>query len=134
MRRFNKPGHTRSHGRCLRLQLVRHKPNNESEFLSTSFETIERNTREQLATMLGSGGFDPANDIEAITVNRWPHGYAASDELEDDYYEDRSDIRYSFVAGRQPFGRITIANSDAGANASFNTAVRQAYRAVEELG
>ncbi len=29
-----------------------------------------------LAATLSAGGFDPARDIEAITVNRWPHGYA----------------------------------------------------------
>ena len=104
------------------------------ELLSTPFETIERNTRAQLAAMLAPGGFDPASDIEAITVNRWPHGYATPDWLVDDYYEDMSDIRYSFVAGRQPFGRITIAHSDAGASAMFQSAVREAYRAVEELG
>jgi spermidine dehydrogenase len=104
------------------------------ELLSTSFETIERNTRAQLAAMLAPGGFDPASDIEAITVNRWPHGYATPDWLVDDYYEDRSDIRYSHVVGRQPFGRITIANADAGASSMFQSAVREAYRAVEELG
>jgi len=39
-------------------------------------ETMERNIREQLAHALGPGGFDPARDITAITVNRWPHRYA----------------------------------------------------------
>src|SRR5258707_4255898 len=46
------------------------------ELLSTKFETIERNIREQLQRMLGGAGFDAARDIEAITVNRWAHGYA----------------------------------------------------------
>ena len=41
------------------------------ELLATPFETMERNIREQLAGMLGQGGFDPARDIAAITVNRW---------------------------------------------------------------
>ena len=45
------------------------------ELLSTPFETIERNVRSQLAGMLSAGGFDPARDIEGITVNRWAHGY-----------------------------------------------------------
>lgn len=35
--------------------------------------------------------------------------------------------------GRKPFGRITIANSDAGANAYTDEAINQAYRAVQEL-
>jgi len=44
--------------------------------LETSFETFERNIRDQLGRMLGPGGFDPARDIAGITVNRWSHGYA----------------------------------------------------------
>ena len=47
-----------------------------TELFQTSFETFERNIRDQLARSLGAGGFDPARDIAAITVNRWPHGYA----------------------------------------------------------
>ena len=59
------------------------------DLFSTSFETIERNVREQLASMLSSGGFDPARDIEAITVNRWAHGYAmGGNTLFDDHGRD----------------------------------------------
>ena len=47
-----------------------------ADLYATSFETFERKIRELLARSLGAGGFDPARDIEAITVNRWPHGYA----------------------------------------------------------
>ena len=46
------------------------------DLLSTPFSTFERNIRDQMARILGGGGFDPARDIDAITVNRWPHGYA----------------------------------------------------------
>jgi spermidine dehydrogenase len=47
-----------------------------AELLATSFETFELKIRDQLARSLGGGGFDPARDMVAITVNRWPHGYA----------------------------------------------------------
>ena len=47
-----------------------------ADILATSLETFERNIREQMGRILGPGGFDPARDITAITVNRWPHGYA----------------------------------------------------------
>ena len=103
------------------------------EMLATPFATIERNVREQLAAMFSDAGFDPARDIEAITVNRWPHGYATRDWLEDDYYEDDDDPRYWYVQGRQPFGRIAVANSDAGAEATVDAAIVQAHRAVQEL-
>jgi spermidine dehydrogenase len=46
------------------------------ELLSTTFETFEREIRDQIGRTLSDGSFDPARDIEAITVNRWPHGYA----------------------------------------------------------
>ena len=103
------------------------------EMLNTPFATIERNTRQQLAAMFSEAGFDPARDIEAITVNRWPHGYATRDWLEDDYFEDDDDTRYWHVQGRQPFGRIVVANSDAGAEATVDAAIVQAHRAVQEL-
>lgn len=104
------------------------------ELLSTPFETIERNIRQQLTGILGAGGFDPARDIEAITVNRWAHGYSYSyDWTHEDYYDDWDDIRYPHVRGRQRRGRLAIANSDAGARATLDTAMEQGFRAVTEL-
>ena len=104
------------------------------ELLSTTFEILERNVRGQLAGMLSAGGFDPARDIEGITVNRWAHGYAYwYNPLFDPYYEDRDDERYPHVQARKRFGRIAIANSDAGARAMLESAVVQGHRAVAEL-
>jgi spermidine dehydrogenase len=104
------------------------------ELLSTTFETIERNVRGQLAGMLAAGGFDPARDIEGITVNRWAHGYSYwYNPLFDTVYEDDDDERYPHMRARKRFGRIAIANSDAGASAMFESAVEQAHRAVAEL-
>jgi spermidine dehydrogenase len=105
------------------------------ELLSTPFETLERNVRAQLAGMLSAGGFDPARDIEGITVNRWAHGYAYwYNPLFDPYfYEDPDDERYPHVQARKRFGRIAIANSDAGARAMLESAVEQGHRAVTEL-
>jgi spermidine dehydrogenase len=101
------------------------------ELLRTSFEEMERSTRTQLAGMLGEAGFDPALDIEAITVNRWPHGYAYgyTGHADPKYAEDE----YPHVRGRRPFGRVAIANSDSGARAMLDCAIDEAYRAVEEL-
>jgi len=104
------------------------------ELFATSYETIERNIRRQLAGSLSEGGFDPARDIEGITVNRWAHAYInRANPLYDEIYEDRDDERYPFVRGRKPFGRIAIANSDAGSSSLINVAIDQAHRAVSEL-
>jgi spermidine dehydrogenase len=101
------------------------------ELLATQFETFERNIRDQLARVLSSGGFDPARDIEAITVNRWPHGYAY--EYNPLWDPDWPDGKRPCDTARRPFGRITIANSDAAAAAYTDQAIDQGYRAVHEL-
>jgi len=107
------------------------------ELLGTSFETLERNIRQQLGAMLGEGGFDPARDIKGIVVNRWPHGYAIGLD------EETGAVSYwtnpwphnakAWETGRQPFGRINIANSDAQGWAMTEVAIDQGHRAVEEL-
>lgn len=115
-------------GRAEQHRLGRH------ELLATSFETIERNVRNQLTGMLAGGGFDPGRDIEGITVNRWAHGYSRGyNPIYETTYEDRDDERYPHVQARKPFGKITIANSDAAASALMPAAVEQAYRAISEL-
>jgi spermidine dehydrogenase len=101
------------------------------EVFSTTFDTFEQSIRDQLDRMLSGGGFDPARDIEAITVNRWPHGYAY--EYNSLYDPDWPENQRPCVIGRQPFGRIHIANSDAEATAYTNAAIDQAYRAVREI-
>lgn len=102
------------------------------QLYSTTFETYERNIREQLARILGPGGFDPARDITSITVNRWPHGYAYEyNSLGDDFWLNGGETPCQVA--RKPFGRIAIANSDADAYAYTDCAIDQAYRAVQEL-
>jgi spermidine dehydrogenase len=106
-----------------------------ADLLSTSFETFERSIRDQLARTLAGGGFDPARDIIAITVNRWPHGYAYTynplyDPLEWVYTSSND---RPCVVGRQPFGQITIANSDAAASPHTDAAMLEAHRAVQEV-
>jgi spermidine dehydrogenase len=102
-----------------------------AELLQTPFSKFERNIRDQLARMLGGAGFDPAKDIEGITVNRWAHGYAfAPNPLFDPEWKEEEK---PWVIGRKLFGRIAIANSDAGANAYTDEAIDQAHRAVREL-
>jgi len=101
-----------------------------AELLATTFETFERNIRDQLQRTLGSGGFDAAKDIIGITVNRWPHGYAY--EFNPLFDPDWTEREQPNVVGRAPFGRITIANSDSGAAAYTDSAIDQAFRAVGE--
>jgi spermidine dehydrogenase len=102
------------------------------QLYTTTFETYERNIREQLLRILGPGGFDPASDILEITVNRWPHGYAYEyNSLFDKFWLEGGETPCQVA--RKPFGRLTIANADADAYAYTDCAIDQAYRAVQEL-
>jgi spermidine dehydrogenase len=102
-----------------------------ARLLRTPYAEIEADLKNHLQQLLGPGGFEPARDIAAITVNRWPHGYAYGRQpLFDPEYppgEAPNEI------GRQNWGPIAIANSDAGARAYLDEAIDQAYRAVSEL-
>ncbi len=106
------------------------------ELYTTTFETMERSIREQLARMLGPGGFDPGRDIAAITVNRWPHGYSYEyNSLWDSFWLEGGETPCEVA--RKTFGRIAIANCDAGAYAYTDEAINQAlssgYRDHESL-
>ena len=102
------------------------------QLYSTEFSTIEKNIRDQMARVLGPGGFDPARDIAAITVNRWPHGYAYEyNSLWDKFWLEGTETPCEVA--RKPYGRIAIANADAAAYAYTDAAIDQAYRAVQEL-
>ena len=87
---------------------------------------------EQLTRMLAPGGFDAGRDVLAVTVNRWPHGYAYQyNSLWDPFWIAGGPL--PCVAARKPFGRIAIANADAAAYAYTDAAIDQAHRAVGEL-
>ncbi len=101
------------------------------EIQATTFETYERTLRDQLQRTLHEGGFDSARDIEAITVNRWPHGYGY--EYNPLFDPEWPAAEQPHILGRKQFGRIAIANSDSGATAYTDVAINQGFRAVNEL-
>ncbi|MFM2289152.1 MAG: hypothetical protein RL684_2295, partial [Pseudomonadota bacterium] len=102
-----------------------------ADLLATPFALFEERIREQLGRILGPGGFDAARDIRAITVNRWPHGYAR--EYNPLFDGDVPPEQRWNVHARARHGRIAIANSDAGGQAYTDSAIDQAWRAVSEL-
>jgi spermidine dehydrogenase len=98
--------------------------------LSTPFAEYESRITDQLDRMLGPGGFQSARDIAAITVNRWPHGYAYS---ADSLFDPETQGPAPYEIARKRRGSVTIANSDAGWNSYTHEAIDQAWRAVNEL-
>ena len=92
------------------------------KMLSLGFEDYENEIRNHLSGMLPKEFFDFDKDVKSISVNRWAHGYANGGPGD------------SVKVGRQPFGKITIANSDSAPSADAIVAIKMAHRAVNELG
>lgn len=97
---------------------------------ATSFARFENDIRKQLQSLLGQHGFNHETDIQAITVNRIPHGYAYTYLSLDD--PDWEEGQAPHEIGRAQFGRISIANSDSEAMPLMNAAFDAGWRAVEE--
>jgi spermidine dehydrogenase len=93
-----------------------------SRMLALQFKDYEKEVRNHLSGMLPKGLFDFDRDVASVSVNRWAHGYTTGGPGN------------STRIGRQPFGRITIANSDSAPGADAKTAMMMGYRAVNELG
>ena len=102
----------------------------QNKLYAMTFADFEARVRDELDRMLGAGGFSSAQDIAAITVNRWPHGYSyvANSLFDPDHYEETV-----LKVARRKVGRIAIANTDAGGDAWVHYAIDQAERAVREL-
>ena len=65
-------------------------------------------------------------------MNRWPHGYAYEyNSLWDKFWLEGTETPCEVA--RKPFGRLAIANADAGAYAYTDSAIDYAYRAVQEI-
>jgi spermidine dehydrogenase len=113
------------------LDIVQQSQAGRARLLAMEFDDFEREVRRVLEGIWGASGLDVDNDILAITVNRWPHGYAR--DLID--FEDPAWLASPgpYEIGRQRFGNIAIANSDSGADAYTHTAIDQAWRAVGDL-
>ena len=95
------------------------------EMENKPFEEYEREIRAELQHMFGSHGFNAADDILAITVNRWGHGY--------NFFKGpkRADDK-PYVRGREKLGRISFAGADAGGSPWTQLALQQGRRAALE--
>ena len=99
------------------------------KMLELRFKDYEKEIRAHLSGMLPEGSFEFDRDVESITVNRWAHGYVYGGS---GLYDP--DLPELARKGRQPFGRITIANIDSAPSSYAHVAIEQAWRAVKELG
>ncbi|MFL5817807.1 MAG: NAD(P)-binding protein [Conexibacter sp.] len=102
-----------------------------AEVATTSFATYERSMRDMLATTLGRYGLDPAKDIAAVTVNRWPHGYMRwYTAPADSFWPDGPTPA---EIGTRRVGRISVACTDAINHGFVEGAIEAASKAVRAI-
>ena len=94
------------------------------ELEGKTFADHEREIRAELLHMFGRSGFDPRDDILAITVNRWGHAY--------NFFPPTPGKQPPYERGRQAVGRISFAGADAGGIPWTMAALDQADRAARE--
>ena len=74
------------------------------KMLALQFKDYEAEIREHLSGMLPKELFDFDKDVKSISSNRWAHAYGRGNPG---------------AVGRQRFGRIAIANSDANGSSGY---------------
>lgn len=102
-----------------------------AKLMQMAYSDFETDIYSHLDGMLGPHGFDAEREIAAITLNRWPHGYAYEFEgigVPAEYNRHNG----PHITGRAQMGRISIANSDSEAYAYVDGAIDAADRAVNE--
>lgn len=110
------------------------------QMYAMTIDDYERELKQVLEGAFAKHGFEFQQDVAAITVNRWPHGYTYEyNELYDNpefgpYHGSAGGPdKGPHVLGRRAIGKISIANSDSSAYAYVQGALDAAYRAVGEL-
>ncbi|UCC50132.1 MAG: hypothetical protein JSV68_13555 [Anaerolineaceae bacterium] len=105
------------------------------DMLGKSFEDYEILIRQELLDVFGDVGFDPAEDIEGIAINRWGHaeiicypGFAFGSGSSD---EPTPGVPIFDAAQR--FGRIAFAHTDLNGIADNQGTTRVSRRAVNDL-
>jgi spermidine dehydrogenase len=103
-----------------------------AQLLGTTFAQYERAFREQLGDMFGPGGFDPRRDIAGIILNRWGHAYV---NPQPGFFFGGSDQPAPRdILRNSAHGRIAFANTDLAGAMDHRNSIREADRAVNQLG
>jgi spermidine dehydrogenase len=102
-----------------------------AEMFRTPFRDYERQIREQMTAMFSSHGFDAQRDIAGIILNRWGHAYLSPQP--GFFFGLNGQPAPREVLRREPFGRITFANSDLAGAMDHRYSILEAQRAVRLL-
>lgn len=101
-----------------------------AELLGRSFADMEHEIFSQLSAILGISDTELESLVDAVTINRWSHGYSYE---ETSLFDTTESAERTINLARKRHGQIAIANSDAGWSPYMHAAIDEAWRAVNEL-
>ena len=101
-----------------------------SEVYQQSYQQLESVMLDQLREIYQLANENLDENILAITINRWGHGYSyEANEL----FDSETEIKRILASVKHPQGHLHIANGDADWQPYMNGAIDQAWRAVNEI-
>jgi spermidine dehydrogenase len=101
------------------------------KMLSTPFSEYERSLRKQFSAMFARWGFDARKDIAGIILNRWGHAYLCAHP--GFFFGEADKPAPREVLRREPFHRISFANSDLSGIMDHRASIAEAQRAMTQL-
>lgn len=101
------------------------------DLIATPYAHLEYTVREQLTRLLSPHGFDPARDIEGLTINRWGHGRPIKPTHL--FAAPYPDAPSPSGTATRPFGRIAFAGSDATPTPTPDASITAAHQAIAAL-
>ncbi|MDO5686333.1 MAG: FAD-dependent oxidoreductase [Neisseria sp.] len=100
------------------------------DLYTKTYEELEAQMLGQLRDMYAQVGEKLEDSLEAVTINRWGHGYSYEATT---LWDDEEEAEAIIAQTQKKIGNIHIANSDAGWSPYLHGAIQQAYRAVKEM-
>jgi spermidine dehydrogenase len=96
-----------------------------AELLATDFSQYEEQVLRQLQAMYGPYGLNSREDVAALTINRWGHGFVWDEAL---YNGEPAHLLAS-----RPVGHIHMAGADSKGRAYLDAAIDAAWHAVHAV-
>ncbi|ELA09338.1 twin-arginine translocation pathway signal protein [Moraxella macacae 0408225] len=101
-----------------------------AEVYGKSYAQLESEMLDQLREIYTLANEKLDDNILAITINRWGHGYSYEQNI---LWDEEDEAERALISVKQPQGNVHIAGSDADWKPYTQGAFEQAWRAVSEI-
>lgn len=100
------------------------------ELLNTAYRDYEQKILRQMLKLFGSAGFDPAQDVAGIILNRWGHAYSVPYP---GFYGGAGGDQAPRDIIRRSYGRVAFGHSELNGLQHWGPAADEGRRAVQQV-